>query len=167
KKLGQKFGKQMKQVAALLKALDRAQIAELERSGTVSIELDGKSVEVCLSDVKVISEDMPGWLVANEGALTVALDIDVTPELFLEGLAREIINRVQNIRKGRNFDITDHITLQFIDCPEVRDVIGKYGDYIAAQVLADAITTGDPVDEHAVEILDIDELKLGVVIDKA
>ena len=104
---------------------------------------------------------------ANEGALTVALDIDVTPELFLEGLAREIINRVQNLRKSRDFDITDHITMQFIDCPEVREVTVKYGDYIAAQVLADAITIGDPADENAVEILDIDGLMLGVVVEKA
>ncbi len=167
KKLGPKFGKQMKQAAALIKALDRAQIAELERTGSVSIEIDGTPVAVDLADVKVISEDMPGWLVANEGALTVALDIDVTPELFLEGLAREIINRVQNLRKSRDFDITDHITMQFIDCPEVREVTAKYGDYIAAQVLADAITIGDPTDENAVEILDIDGLMLGVVVEKA
>ncbi len=167
KKLGPKFGKQMKQAAALIKALDRAQIAELERTGSVSIEIDGTPVAVDLTDVKVISEDMPGWLVANEGALTVALDIDVTPELFLEGLAREIINRVQNLRKSRDFDITDHITMQFIDCPEVREVTVKYGDYIAAQVLADAITIGDPADENAVEILDIDGLMLGVVVEKA
>lgn len=167
KKLGPKFGKQMKQAAALIKALDRAQIAELERTGSVSIEIDGTPVAVDLTDVKVISEDMPGWLVANEGALTVALDIDVTPELFLEGLAREIINRVQNLRKSRDFDITDHITMQFIDCPEVREVTVKYGDYIAAQVLADAITIGDPADENAVEILDIDGLMLGVVVVKA
>ena len=167
KKLGPKFGKQMKQAAALIKALDRAQIAELERTGSVSIEIDGTPVAVDLADVKVISEDMPGWLVANEGALTVALDIDVTPELFLEGLAREIINRVQNLRKSRDFDITDHITMQFIDCPEVREVTARYGDYIAAQVLADAITIGDPADENAVEILDIDGLMLGVVVEKA
>ena len=77
---------------------------------------------------------MPGWLVANEGALTVALDIDVTPELIREGIAREIINRVQNIRKRRGYDITDHITLTFLPCPEIEEVTKDYGEYIAGQV---------------------------------
>ena len=110
---------------------------------------------------------MPGWLVANEGALTVALDIDVTPELVREGIAREIINRVQNIRKRRGYDITDHISLLFLPCPEIEEVVKEYGEYIAGQVLADAVTVADTPDSDTVEILDIDDLKLGAVIEPA
>ena len=102
---------------------------------------------------------------ANDGDLTVALDIEISPELFREGLAREIINRVQNIRKKRDYDITDHIVLQFLPCPEIGPVIEEYGSYIAGQVLADAIVIDDK--DGDVEILDIDDLKLGVVITPA
>lgn len=167
KKLGPKFGKQMKQAAAMIKSLDRSSIAALERDGYVDLDIDGTTTRVDVADVKIISEDMPGWLVANEGALTVALDIDVTPELIREGLAREIINRIQNIRKGRGFDITDHITINFLPCEEIEGVIADFGAYIGAQVLADAVTIGATDTPDAVETLDIDELKLGVVINLA
>ena len=109
---------------------------------------------------------MEGWLVANDGDLTVALDIDVTPELFREGLAREIINRVQNIRKKRDYDITDHINLRFLPCPEIADVVKDFGKYIATQVLADSITI-ETIDSDDIEILDIDDLKIGTVITMA
>lgn len=167
KKLGPKFGKQMKQAAAMIKSLDRSSIAALERDGYIDLDIDGTTTRVDVADVKIISEDMPGWLVANEGALTVALDIDVTPELVREGLAREIINRVQNIRKRRGFDITDHITINFLPCEEVEGVVADFGAYIGAQVLADAVTIGTTDTPDAVETLDIDELQLGVVINLA
>lgn len=167
KRLGPKMGKLMKQAAAAIKALDASSISDLEKNGMISIDLDGTSVDIELADVKVISEDIPGWLVANEGDLTVALDIDVTPELMREGLAREIINRVQNIRKRRGYDITDHINIDFLPCDEIDGVVKEFGEYISAQVLADAITVAEAADDAEVEILDIDELKLGVVITQA
>ncbi len=167
KRLGPKMGKLMKQAAAAIKALDASSISDLEKNGVISIGLDGTSVDIELADVKVISEDIPGWLVANEGDLTVALDIDVTPELMREGLAREIINRVQNIRKSRGYDITDHINLLFVPSPEIEDVLAGFGGYIGAQVLADSITTGEPSDPNSVEILDLDEIKFGVVVTPA
>ncbi len=167
KRLGPKMGKLMKQAAAAIKALDASSISDLEKNGMISIDLDGTSVDIELADVKVISEDIPGWLVANEGDLTVALDIDVTPELMREGLAREIINRVQNIRKSRGYDITDHINLLFVPSPEIEEVLAGFGGYIGAQVLADSITTGEPSDPNSVEILDLDEIKFGVVITPA
>ncbi len=157
----------MKQAAAAIKALDASSISDLEKNGVISIDLDGTSVDIELADVKVISEDIPGWLVANEGDLTVALDIDVTPELMREGLAREIINRVQNIRKSRGYDITDHINLLFVPSPEIEEVLAGFGGYIGAQVLADSITTGEPSDPNSVEILDLDEIKFGVVVTPA
>ncbi len=167
KRLGPKMGKLMKQAAAAIKALDASSISDLEKNGVISIDLDGTSVDIELADVKVISEDIPGWLVANEGDLTVALDIDVTPELMREGLAREIINRVQNIRKSRGYDITDHINLLFVPSPEIEEVLAGFGGYIGAQVLADSITTGEPSDPNSVEILDLDEIKFGVVVTPA
>lgn len=167
KKLGPKFGKQMKLAAATIKSLDRSSIATLEREGAIELELDGNKVTVDITDVKIISEDMPGWLVANEGALTVALDIDITPELIREGISREIINRIQNIRKHRGYEITDHISLRFLLCPEIEDVVKDFGAYIGNQVLADAVTVGEPENPEEVEILDIDDLKLGVVINLA
>jgi isoleucyl-tRNA synthetase len=167
KRLGPKMGKLMKQAAAAIKALDASSISDLEKNGMISIDLDGTSVDIELADVKVISEDIPGWLVANEGDLTVALDIDVTPELMREGLAREIINRVQNIRKSRGYDITDHINLLFVPSPEIEEVLAGFGGYIGAQVLADSITTGEPSDPNSVEILDLDEIKFGVVVTPA
>ncbi|MDE5682590.1 MAG: class I tRNA ligase family protein [Muribaculaceae bacterium] len=164
KKLGPKFGKLMKQAAALIKAFSAEQIRTLEREGGIDLEIDGVSTRVDLTDVKVISEDIPGWLVANEGALTVALDIEISPELFREGLSRDIINRVQRYRKEQNFDITDHINIQFMHCPELDDVLSVYSDYIAEQVLADSITVGDVNDDKNLVIFDIDDLKIGAVI---
>ena len=164
KKLGPKFGKLMKQAAALIKSFSADQIRTLEREGGIDLEIDGVTTRVDLADVKVISEDIPGWLVANEGALTVALDIEISPELFREGLSRDIINRVQRYRKEQNFDITDHINIQFMNCPELDDVLSVYSDYIAEQVLADSITTGDVTDDENLVIFDIDDLKIGAVI---
>ena len=164
KKLGPKFGKQMKQAAAMIKSFSRAQISELERQGYCDLEIDGVTTRVEVDDLKIISEDIPGWMVANDGALTVALDIDVTPDLFREGLAREIINRVQNIRKSRDYAITDHITIEFMPDAELQPVLDTYGAYIAGQVLADAITVGDTAKEEEIEIMDIDDLKFGVCV---
>lgn len=164
KKLGPKFGKLMKQAAAMIKAFSADQIRTLEREGAIDLDIDGVTTRVDLADVKVISEDIPGWLVANEGALTVALDIEISPELFREGLSRDIINRVQRYRKEQNFDITDHINIQFLPCPELNDVLSVYSAYIAEQVLADSITVSDSADDENLVIFDIDDLKIGAVI---
>ena len=94
----------------------------------------------------------------------MALDIEISPELFREGLSRDIINRVQRYRKEQNFDITDHINIQFMNCPELDDVLSVYSDYIAEQVLADSIITGDVTDAENLVIFDIDDLKIGAVI---
>lgn len=167
KRLGPKFGKQMKAAAALIKGMNREAIAALERDGYTDIEIDGTVTRVELADVKIISEDIPGWLVANEGALTVALDIEVTPELAAEGLARELVNRIQNIRKKRGYEITDHITLCFEPNAELADTLRDFGSYIAAQVLADAIAEGIPAGAEEVETLDIDGLEVKLTISKA
>ncbi len=166
KKLGPKLGKQMKAAAAMLQAFDNSQIARLENEGYYELELpDSTIVRIDLGDVEILSEDIPGWLVANDGNLTVALDVSVTPELRLEGLAREIINRVQNIRKTRDYDITDRIALTFAPGEEIEAVVNAFGDYIGRQVLADDLSIGNVAEKENVEILDIDGLEVKVSVD--
>ena len=117
--------------------------------------------------MEIISEDIPGWLVANDGALTVALDVTISDELRREGIARDIVNRVQNIRKDRDYDITDRINLVFAPDDVLNDVLKDFGQYIAGQVLADALTEAEiPADAAGVEVLDIDDLKIKVLITK-
>lgn len=111
KKLGPKFGQSMKSIAAMLSNATQPQIAELERNGSIILNVNGENAQIELGDVEVISEDIPGWLVANDGNITTALDVTVTDELKQEGIARDIVNRIQNIRKSRNYDITDKIIL--------------------------------------------------------
>ena len=165
KKLGPKFGKQMKAAAKAISELSQQEIASLERDGFIELALEGTPVKVEAADVEIISEDIPGWLVANEGALTVALDITITDELRNEGIAREIINRIQNIRKNRDYDITDRITLVF--APGVEEVVARFGDYIASQVLADAIAVDETAStDDAAEKLDIDGAVVSVLINK-
>lgn len=165
KKLGKKLGKQMKAAAKAIAELSQADIAALEREGFIDLALDGETSRIELADVEIISEDIPGWLVANDGALTVALDVTITDVLRREGIARDIINRIQNIRKDRDYDITDRITLTFAPDALVGQVLADFGDYIASQVLADAVTVADVADDApGVEILDIDELKVKVLV---
>ncbi|MBO4942866.1 MAG: isoleucine--tRNA ligase [Muribaculaceae bacterium] len=167
KKLGPKFGKLMKAAAERIKGLDRSEISRLERDGYIDLDFDGKTTRVDLDDVKIISEDIEGWLVANDGDLTVALDIDITPDLFREGLARDIVNRIQRLRKDRDYDITDHITLTLLPGENVAEVVDQYGEYIAGQLLADKITVAEAAPGDEVVGLVIDDLRLGAVVNKA
>lgn len=167
KKLGPKFGKQMKAAAKAINELSQADIAALERNGYLEIELDADKHRVEISDVEIFSEDIEGWLVANDGPLTVALDITITDDLRREGIARDIINRIQNIRKDRDYDITDRITITFAPDATVEAVLKDFGEYIGAQVLADAVDVAAFAEDAAgAEILEIDELKVKVLINK-
>ncbi|MDE7110638.1 MAG: isoleucine--tRNA ligase [Muribaculaceae bacterium] len=166
KKLGPVFGKQMKLVATAVQAMEQPQILELERTGAIDLTLaDGSTAHVTADTVDIFSEDIPGWLVANEGTVTVALDITVTPELRHEGMARELVNRIQNIRKSRDYNITDHITVCLQPVEEVTDALGEYAGYIAGQVLADAITTDASLPTND-DTLDIDGLKVNIKIER-
>ncbi len=164
KKLGPKFGKTMKQVAVAIQAMSQPQISEMERNGSITLDVAGAPAVIDIADVEVISEDIPGWLVANEGNITVALDITVTPELRQEGIARDIVNRIQNIRKNRNYDITDKITLVFAPDAATDDALANFGEYIAKQVLATDLSVADPGDGEDVETLELDELNIRVKI---
>ncbi|MCM1520780.1 MAG: isoleucine--tRNA ligase [Lachnoclostridium sp.] len=166
KKLGPKHGKAMKAVAEAVKNLDNKQIAALERDGNITLDINGTPTVIDLTDVEIISEDIPGWLVANEGALTIALDVTVTPELRNEGIAREIVNRIQNIRKNRDYNITDRITLLFAHNDATDEAIKEFAQYIGRQVLATKVETGDiPADAKGVEPLTIDDITLDVKVD--
>ncbi len=164
KTLGKRYGKQMKEIAAAIGALAQEQIAALERMGSLTLPLPSGDVLVELADVEIATEDMPGWLVANEGALTVALDIEVSDELRQEGLARELVNRIQNLRKANGYEITDKITVQVEHCPEMDDAVANFGDYIAAQVLATSLTLADHLD-HPTE-LDFEEFVVKIDLQK-
>lgn len=163
KKLGPKFGKNMKKVAAEIQAMDQHAIAMLEKEGRVELAIEGAPAVIELADVEVISEDIPGWLVANEGNVTIALDITVTPELRMEGIARDIVNRIQNIRKNRGYEITDRIHLTFEPNTQTDGSLEAFGKYISGQVLADSLTIGE-VSGEDVEHLELDDIILDVKI---
>ena len=165
KKLGPKHGKDMKQVAAAIQQMTQTQIAELERNSSIMLDINGTLKPVDLSDVEIISEDIPGWLVANEGNITIALDVTVTPELKREGLARELVNRIQNIRKSRDYNITDRIKVVVDADGDMADAVRDFNDFISRQILASALSVGkvDENDKDA-ENLEIDENNIFVSI---
>ena len=145
KKLGPKFGKQMKAVAAAVAEMSQEAIAELEKNGRYTFVLDGAEAVVEAADVEIFSEDIPGWLVANEGTLTVALEVTVTEELKREGIARELVNRIQNIRKSSGFEITDKITIVLSRNSNSDDAVNEYNTYICNQVLGTSLELVDEV----------------------
>ena len=166
KVLGKKLGKNMKAVAAALAQMGQPDIIAFEKAGQTTFDVNGTPITVELSDVEVISEDIPGWLVANEGNLTVALDITLTDELRNEGMARELVNRVQNIRKAKDFDITDKVVVRFQPDERVSAAVAAYGDYIASQVQAVSVTV-EPVDCDDTVDAEKDDLKVRMTVDKA
>ena len=166
KKLGPKYGKQMKAVAAAIAAMSQQQSAALEREGSIELALADGSALVELTDVDIHSEDIPGWLVANEGSVTVALEVEVTPGLRKEGIARELVNRIQNIRKLRDYDITDHITVTVEPSEFTAGALADFRDYIASQVLAEAIVEEPVPAPREDEVLDIDGTEVKVKIDR-
>ena len=166
KKLGPKFGKNMKAAAQALTSLEQSQIAQFEKDGKIVLTLNGEEAVVELADVEVISEDIPGWLVANDGNITVALDITITDDLRKEGIARELVNRIQNVRKSKDFNITDRIVVKITPDEHVNDAVAQFKDYIAKQVLAVAIELA-PVEGTDVIALDMDDYELKITVDKA
>ncbi|MGL5786552.1 MAG: isoleucine--tRNA ligase [Bacteroidales bacterium] len=145
KKLGPRYGKIMKQLAARIAAMEQSEIIEFEKNNEFTFDIEGQAATVLTSDVEIISEDIPGWLVANEGRLTVALDITVTEELKREGIARELVNRIQNIRKSSGFEITDKIIVNLTKNDDLEAAVSDFGDYICNQVLANELNFTDTV----------------------
>ena len=154
KKLGPRYGKIMKQLALRIQAMAKSEIIELEKSGSVTLSVEGQEAMITTDDVEILSEDIPGWLVGNEGRLTVALDITLSDALQKEGIARELVNRIQNLRKAKNFDITDRITIKLSSHPAFDDAITDNSVYIKNQVLADDIILVGETLENEIEIDD-------------
>lgn len=160
--MGKKFGKLMKGIAAKMAVLEQDEIARLEDDGHITLDMQGESVTVELADVEVVSEDIPGWLVSNDGNLTVALDVELTDSLRQEGMARELINRIQNIRKDSGFEITDRVNVTLAPSEATDAAVENFGEYIASQVLADKITVaGNDGNE-----IDFDDFVLNIKVEK-
>lgn len=165
KTLGPKYGKYMKQISALIGAMEQSDIFEFEKNGKYILKIGEEALTLGLEDVEILSEDIPGWLVANEGRLTVALDINLTKELEEEGIARELINRIQNLRKESNFDVTDKIKLFIGRHKEIDEAVEHFSAYIASQVLAENIELTDEKMPDAKDI-EIDEIHTFLRIEK-
>ena len=136
KTLGKRYGARMKEIAAFFSQMDQQTIGAIERAGAYTLDLAGGAVELSCEDYQITSEDMPGWLVASEGSLTVALDVTVTDALRREGTARELINRIQNIRKESGFEVTDRVDVVVESRPEIMDALDSFKEYICSQTLA-------------------------------
>lgn len=161
--MGKKFGKLMKGIAAAMGNLSQEEISQLQTTGSYELEVEGQKAVVEATDVEIISEDIPGWLVSNEGNLTVALDVELTDELLNEGMARELINRIQNIRKEIGMEITDRINVTLSPDSKVEAALAGFADYIKAQVLADNVCIADN-DGIAAEI---EDLNINIKVAKA
>ena len=161
--MGKKFGKLMKGIAAAMGNLSQEEISQLQTTGSYELEVEGQKALVEATDLEIISEDIPGWLVSNEGNLTVALDVELTDELLNEGMARELINRIQNIRKEIGLEITDRINVTLSPDSKVEAALAGFADYIKAQVLADNVCIADN-DGIAAEI---EDLNINIKVAKA
>lgn len=167
KTLGPKFGPKMKAIAAAITAFGQDDIAKIESEGRFVLDIDGSEIEIALTDVEIITQDIPGWVVANEDALTVALDTTITDDLRMEGISRELVNRIQNIRKESDFDVTDNIIVEIeqhnLLCPAVE----RFMDYICSETLTKELKFVEKVQEPTQMIDVIDGVELGIKIMKA
>ena len=161
--MGKKFGKLMKGIAAQMDALGQADIVAFERTGEIQLDVEGQNVTVGLDDVEIINEDIPGWLVANDGNLTVALEVELNDELRNEGMARELINRIQNLRKDCGLEITDRVNVSISPDDRVKAAVDSFSDYIKGQVLADSIT----IVENGGHEVDLDGFNVRIDVTKA
>jgi isoleucyl-tRNA synthetase len=166
-KLGRQYGKQMKALAGLINGMDQAGINSLEISGSVELELEGNTVTLTREDVEITSEDVPGWLVASEGNVTVALDITITNELKNEGLAREMVNRIQNIRKDSGLDVTDRIDVKVAYQEVLESMLNQNFDYIRTETLANSLDLVEEVSTNLAVEVELEEgLKTKIEIQK-
>ena len=167
KLLGKRFGKLMKQVAGLIQSFDQDSINKLEKEGSIEVVLNDEKYIIEAEEVEIITEDIPGWLVANEGNITVALDINLSPELVNEGFAREIVNRVQNLRKESGFEVTDKIRIRIQEDPQLIEAVQAFNDYICTQTLADGIAFETELSGSSVKDIEINEIKTCIEVIKS
>jgi len=167
KALGPKYGKMMKQIAAAINQFGQEEISKIEQEGQIALEVDNNSIEIQLSDVEIVTEDIPGWLISNIGNLTVALDATITPELKEEGMARDLVNRIQNLRKDNGFEVTDKIRIQ-IQNKDVLDMAIKHNfSYICSETLAESLDLVDQIDASKMIQVELsDEISAQMIIEK-
>jgi len=166
KTLGPKYSKLMKQISAAIAQMGQSDITAIEMQGFFEIQIENEKIVLATEDVEILSEDIPGWLVASEGAITVALDIHVTEELRQEGIAREFVNRIQNIRKESDFEVTDKIRVQIQKHDLINEALEKHADFISNQTLASSFVLVDSLSTDNARQVDIDEVVTFVVVEK-
>jgi len=166
KTLGPRYGKLMKEISGLISATTQEEIAAFENTGSHTITIDNRQLTLTAEDVEITSEDIPGWQVANNGKLTVALDVTVTDELRFEGIAREFVNRIQNIRKESGFDVTDKITVLIEDHDLIREAVKRHASYIGSQTLATKVSVVNNFTEGNVREVEIDEVVVKIFVSK-
>ena len=164
KTLGPRYGKLMKDISNAISAFTPQDIVEFENTGNHQVNINGHEIILTTEDVEIISEDIPGWQVANDGKLTVALDITVSDDLRYEGIAREFVNRIQNIRKETGFDVTDKITVKIEDHEFVSEAVKRHAAYIGSQTLATAVTLVKSVKGDNVREVEIDEVNIRIEV---
>ncbi len=157
KTLGPKYGKLMKQIAGAVNQFNQANISELESNGSFEILVGDEKIALATEDVEIQTEDIPGWTLATEGQMTIALDINVTEKLKQEGIAREFINKIQNLRKESNFEVTDRIRIVIEEHQQINDAVLNHKDYICTQTLADSLEVVDNLDDSGAREVDIDK----------
>jgi isoleucyl-tRNA synthetase len=168
KKLGPKYGKLMKSIAEKIQQLNQEEIVTLERNGTYDVKIGEENITISVEDVEIAVEDVPGWLVATENNLTVALDITLTEELKQEGVARDIVNRLQNLRKDRDYELTDRILVKIKPVQGLNEAVQSNFNYICTEILAEKLELTEVIEESkAVEIELEDNLKTLVEISLA
>jgi len=164
KTLGPKFGKDMKLIANVVREFSAVDIKNIEQNGNIDVEINGKNITLGAEDVEITSQDIEGWLVANEGALTVALDVTISDELRKEGIARELVNRIQNLRKDSGFEVTDRIYVQLQSNPQIAEAVASNEAYIKSETLTEDLKIMDTVN-NGIEIV-FDEVNTKLFIKK-
>ena len=164
KLLGAKLGTKMKQASAVIANLSQAQITSLEKEGKLALDIEGETIDLLINEVDIIAEDIPGWSVAVKNALTVALDITISDELKNEGNARELVNRIQNLRKDKDYNVTDRIQVQVERHEEINNAIVNFKDYICTEVLAESLLLADNL--LNADSVEVNGIELKVLIDK-
>ena len=164
---GTKYGKIMKSIANAITSFDQKQIAALERDGKMTIQVEGTDVEILDTDVEIFAEDIPGWVVTNQGAITVALDITISEELKQEGYAREFVNKIQNFRKELQLDVVDRIVIELASNPELDTAFRNFEEYIKSETLCAELKIVDKISGDNKTFIDITpELTIEVAVEK-